>query len=62
MSSDSFDQRISALEERASLHAVRTESLEQRLAAFESTWSSFKRALRDGFLMVAKWVEKNGEQ
>lgn len=48
--------------------AARIESLERRLAewerrttALETQWSGFKRAARDGFLMIAQWIRKNGE-
>lgn len=40
---------------------ARIEALERRVDSLESHWSAFKRALRDGFLQVVKWVEKNGE-
>lgn len=39
----------------------RIESLEKRIAAMESQWAGFKRAARDGFLMIAQWIKKNGE-
>ena len=41
--------------------SARITALEKRVEALEGRWTAFRRVLRDGLLMITKWVEKNGE-